>query len=116
MVALERDGGLYRAALKIRHSEETQLAIYVGTSTWHKRLGHCNDEILKASVEYVHGVNEKDVRPHEKIHCHTCALGKLVQSSRETVTLGDQCAAKPQDRVYTDVLGPIRHLSMRKAR
>lgn len=42
--------------------------------------------------------------------------GKLVQSFWKSVTLEDQCAGKPLDRVYTDLVHPLRHLSVVKER
>lgn len=86
MGAHESDERLYKAVLTARHSEAVHLAGHAETNIWHQRLGHCNDEILKASWEYLCGINEKDVRGHKKIHCDMRALGKLVQFPCKAVT------------------------------
>lgn len=46
MVAHETDERLYRAFLTARHSSESDVIKNGGTSIWHKRLGHCSDEIM----------------------------------------------------------------------
>lgn len=92
-MAHETDERLFRAFSTVRQGEEDQVTRHLGTNIWHNVLGHCSDKILKASFERVHGINKKDVRGHEKIHCDMCAPGKLGQASWKTVALEGQCAA-----------------------
>lgn len=44
-------------------------------SLWHQRLGHCSNEVSKASSPHERGVDE--TRAHPAMNCAPCATGKF---------------------------------------
>ncbi|KAI5312848.1 hypothetical protein L3X38_042022 [Prunus dulcis] len=81
--------------------------------TWHKRLGHLNDQSIKmlANQDMVHGLPslEKDLAV-----CEGCKLGKQHRDSFPAESTWR--AQSPLELVHTDICGPMQIASMSENR
>ena len=71
--------------------------------SWHKRLGHLNEEYMKK------GSFQLKFNPNEKFSCETCLKNKSTRViSRNQVAK----AKRPLEKIHTDLVGPITPLSL----
>lgn len=111
MVGIETNSGLYRAVVKVRQ-EEANVATNKTGVNWHERLGHCSRKTLQATLPHVNGIGE--INEEEGKMCESCVLGKITRMPRKRRE--GTGVTKPVERVYTDVIGPMRHQSIGKAK
>lgn len=114
MVGFETDEGLFKAALKIAKPEQAHASIATNDHVWHERLGHIGKKVLRESAPHVRGLPDgKLVTPSD---CDTCAKSKSQRVPRKTAGEEDRKSSKPLERVFSDVVGPMKNQSMAKSR
>lgn len=64
------------------------------------------DEILCSSLPCIGGVNKRKLKITGNFN--SCKRSKAVQSPWKTLYLENHIASKPLDRVYLDVIGPVK--------
>lgn len=114
MIFIETNDGLYEALVTIADGE-ANFASEDGKPEWHERMGQCSQNLLKATLPHVKGMNEKYIK-HETSDCEPCQLGKSTKAPRKSREGQDLGATRPVERVYTDVVGPMNYLSVGKAK
>ena len=77
----------------------------VDLHTWHRRLGHVNEEMIRKLSSTVTGMHLGQERGHSCENCEVCVAAKMHKSPFEGST---RRATKPLELVHTDIAGPMR--------
>lgn len=109
MVGVETNSGLYRVVVKVRQEKENAETNNADFK-WYERLGQCSQKTLQVTVPHVYGIGK--INEEEGKMCKSCVLGKITRMPRKRRE--SRGVTNPAERVYTDVLGPMRHQSIRK--
>lgn len=81
---------------------------------WLQSLDHCSDEVLQPSLRQVRPVSRRDL---EKVmNCEYCLSGNSTKKSWKSVTFEEKVAARPLQRVYSDVVGSTKTQSLVRLR
>lgn len=97
-------GEIYELELELETVEKSANICTTEVSyLWHRRLGHASQHAMDTLVRHgmVTGLNPE---PKRIGFCDTCVLGK---QCREPFDGSRQRAARPLERVHSDVCGPI---------
>ena len=115
MCAIETQDSLYEPVIKVAHTHKAHAASTT-EEVWHRRLGRMSHEIKDKSIPLVEGL-PLEAAKHSKNspNCNDCLLGKSKKMPRPKVTEARKCSTAPLDRVFSDVVGPVRYPSMSNA-
>lgn len=94
-----------------------QILSEVNCDSWYDRLIHCWYEKLMESVSRLHGIDLQEIKKDPML-CYDCVFIKAVRASRNLndKTLHYVVTTRAVDKTQTDVIGPMKRLSSRKAR
>lgn len=111
LVAYETNEGLYEAFISVKKIEQVMLTQPQDKGIWHKRFGHVSNDVVKMSLPYIEGIKERDICNQEEV-CRPCRLGKATRKPRKSIGMWGNKSKRPIERVYTDVVGPMRTPSL----
>lgn len=113
MCGIETGEGLYEAVAQV-FLDQAHVAKTTSMNVWHRRLGHASNELLQASVQHMHGVEGTNFV--EAGECEACELGKSRRAPRKAMAYEERGAAKPLERVFSDLVGSMKHSSIGRSR
>lgn len=113
MCVLETANGSYEVVARacvneayICQSEEAKV--------WHQRLDHVSSEVIQTSIPHVRGINRHGLT--NKKNYGICKVGKSTRVPRKTAKNDGHEAEKALERVFSDVVGLIKHMSIGTSR
>lgn len=83
LLELDTPKGLYQFVRRVQYQEKAFSARSTNSEVWHKRLGHCSMEVMKASLPNVTGVSIEKVKPF--LACESCAIEKSKRRLRAEI-------------------------------
>lgn len=86
--------------------------------SWPERLGHCGHDTLRDSLPHIAGVNKNEDGSMTGAVCGACVLGRATCSpgKQKPNKLSSMCTTKSIARVRTTVVGPIKAMSLGRAK
>lgn len=77
-------------------------------NSWPEILGHVSHRRIRESPPYVDGISMENMKPANEL-CDDCVIAKSTRNSRKYKKI---TATKPIERVFTELVGPIKVESM----
>lgn len=74
MRGVKTSDGLYKAVLTVC-CEATNIQTRMQTWQWHEILGHCSNDVLKATLPHQRDIRESEV-DRDNMKCESCMLDK----------------------------------------
>lgn len=113
MCGFETANGLYQAVAQV-YVNEAHVGRNKTVGAWHERLGHKSSELLRASVPHVHGIDRNELDAEGD--CKACKSEKSTRVSRNKASSEERGEATALERVFSDVVGPMKYMSVSKSR